>query len=157
MHIFIPPYLYHIYFIISSGIYTFSSIIFFCYSLIVGRISLEVYSMEDITKNSLQVIGKNVRTARIMKGLSQETLAEKLEKSINFVSLLENGKTGFSIQTIIDLCSALEVDANFIFEGVIAPPTATTDAYITNSLSLFSETDRGIVENLITYILNSKT
>ena len=113
--------------------------------------------MEDITKNSLQVIGKNVRTARIMRGLSQETLAEKLEKSINFVSLLENGKTGFSIQTIIDLCSALEVDANFIFEGVIAPPTATTDAYITNSLSLFSETDRDIVENLITYILNSKT
>ena len=42
--------------------------------------------MEDITKNSLQVIGKNVRTARIMRGLSQETLAEKLEKSINFVS-----------------------------------------------------------------------
>ena len=113
--------------------------------------------MEDITKNSLQVIGKNVKTARIMRGLSQETLAEKLEKSINFVSLLENGKTGFSIQTIIDLCSALEVDANFIFEGVIAPPTATTDAYITNSLSLFSETDRDIVENLITYILNSKT
>lgn len=113
--------------------------------------------MEDITKNSLQVIGKNVKTARIMRGLSQESLAEKLEKSINFVSLLENGKTGFSIQTIIDLCSALEVDANFIFEGVIAPPTATTDAYITKSLSLFSETDRGIVENLITYILNSKT
>ena len=113
--------------------------------------------MEDITKNSLQVIGKNVRTARIMRGLSQETLAEKLEKSINFVSLLENGKTGFSIQTIIDLCSALEVDANFIFEGVIAPPEAIADDYITKSLSLFNETDRNIVENLITYIVNSKT
>lgn len=113
--------------------------------------------MEDITKNSLQVIGKNVRTARIMRGLSQETLAEKLEKSINFVSLLENGKTGFSIQTIIDLCSALEVDANFIFEGVIAPPSATADDFITKSISLFSETDRTIVENLVTYILNSKT
>ena len=113
--------------------------------------------MEDITKNSLQVIGKNVKTARLMRGLSQELLAEKLEKSINFVSLLENGKTGFSIQTIIDLCSALEVDANFIFKGVIAPPEAIADDYITKSLSLFNETDRNIVENLITYIVNSKT
>ena len=113
--------------------------------------------MENITKNSLQVIGKNVKTARLMRGFSQETLAEKLDKSINFVSLLENGKTGFSIQTIINLCSALGVDANFIFEGVIIPPSTTTDSYITKSLSLFSETDRGIVESLITYILNSKT
>lgn len=113
--------------------------------------------MEKLTETALQVIGKNVRTARLMMGLSQELLAEKLEKSINFVSLLENGKTGFSVQTIIDLCSALEVDANFIFEGVIAPPEVMADSYITKSLSLFSETDRGIVENLITYILNSKT
>lgn len=113
--------------------------------------------MEKVTETTLQTIGENVKCIRVMKGFTQQSLAEKLDKSINFISLLENGKTGFSIQTIIDLCSALEVDANFIFEGVIAPPTATTDAYITNSLSLFSETDRGIVENLITYILNSKT
>lgn len=113
--------------------------------------------MEDIIKNPLQIIGKNVKTARLMRGLSQELLSEKLDKSINFVSLLENGKTGFSVQTIIDLCSALEVDANFIFDGVIDPPEVTDNSYITKSLSLFSETDRSIVENLITYILNSKT
>lgn len=113
--------------------------------------------MEKVTETTLQTIGENVKNIRIMKGLTQQSLAEKLDKSINFISLLENGKTGFSIQTIIDLCSALEVDANFIFKGVIAPPEAMADDYITKSLSLFNETDRNIVENLITYIVNSKT
>lgn len=46
--------------------------------------------MNDTITNSLQVIGKNVKRIRIMRGLSQEVLAEKLDKSINFVSLLEN-------------------------------------------------------------------
>lgn len=80
--------------------------------------------MEKNTENALKTIGKNVKRIRLMKGFSQESLAEKLNKSINFISLLENGKTGFSIQTIIDLYFALEVDANFIFEGVIAPHKA---------------------------------
>lgn len=46
--------------------------------------------MEDVTKSALEIIGKNIKTARLMRGLSQESLAEKLDKSVNFVSLLEN-------------------------------------------------------------------
>lgn len=116
--------------------------------------------MDNITKNSfssLQIIGANVKTLRIMRNLSQEVLAEKIDKSINFISLLENGKTGLSVQTIIDLCSALQVDANFIFRGVIAPPEAMADDYIIKSLTLFNDTDKAMVTDLITYIVNSKS
>lgn len=113
--------------------------------------------MEKITETALQTIGKNVKRIRLIRELSQETLSEKLDKSINFVSLLENGKTGFSVQTIIDLCSVLEIDANFIFDGVISPLETTEDDYISKSLSLFNDADRNIVENLIKYIANSKS
>lgn len=113
--------------------------------------------MEDITKTALETIGKNVKTIRLIKGFSQETLAEKLNKSINFVSLLENGKTGLSVQTIIDLCTSLQVDANFIFKGVIAPLEASADDAITKSLALFNENDKAMVTDLITYITNFKT
>ena len=41
----------------------------------------------------LKTLGKNVRKFRLLKGLSQENLAESIDKSINFVSLLENGRT----------------------------------------------------------------
>lgn len=113
--------------------------------------------MEEITKSDvLQTIGKNVKRIRLLRGYSQETLASDLQKSVNFVSLLENGKTGLSIESIIDICKALNVDANAIFEGVIAPTDIKEDAYIINSLNLFDKNDKAMVTNLITYIINSK-
>ena len=74
---------------------------------------------QSINPNILNQFGKNVKRIRLLKGLSQEKLAEKLQKSINFISLLENGKTGLTIQTIIDLCNVLNVDANELFSGLI--------------------------------------
>lgn len=112
--------------------------------------------MENITKSALEIIGKNIKTARLMRELSQESLAEELNKSVNYVSLLENGKTGFSVPTIIDLCTTLQVDANFIFKGVIAPTDVMADDYIMSSLSLFNDSDKSIVADLVTYIVNSK-
>lgn len=112
---------------------------------------------EKITKSDiLQIVGKNIKQIRLLKGLSQENLASDLQKSINFISLLENGKTGLSIQTIIDICKALDVDANSIFAGVINAANVKTDSFIINSLDLFDENDKAIVTDLITYIMNSK-
>ena len=113
--------------------------------------------MEDKIKlDVLQTLGKNVKQFRLSKGLSQENLACELQKSVNFISLLENGKTGLSVQTIIDICKVLYVDANSLFTGIIDPIEAKLDTYITNSLSLFDDKDKAIVADLITYILNSK-
>lgn len=113
--------------------------------------------MEKLIKtNNLQVIGKNIKRIRLLKGLSQENVASELQKSINFISLVENGKTGLSIQSIIDICKILEVDANSIFEGVIEPPKVAPNDYIISALNLFEEKDKIIVTDLISYIVNSK-
>ena len=104
----------------------------------------------------LQALGKNIKQARVLKGLSQENLASELQKSTNFVSLLENGKTGLSVQTIVDICKALEVDANTLFTGVIQTQEISADEYITNAIGLFEKKDKAIVTDLISYIIDSK-
>lgn len=111
---------------------------------------------EKIKSSVLQTLGKNIKQIRLLKGLSQESLASQLQKSVNFVSLLENGKTGFSVDTLISLCSALEVDTNSLFTGIVPPSNATPNDYITHALTLFEEDDKAIVNDLISYILNSK-
>ncbi len=111
---------------------------------------------KTLQSDGLLTIGQNIKRIRLLKGLSQENIAGSLDKSINFISLVENGKTGLSIQTLIELCRVLEVDANSIFEGVIAPPSVMADDYVTKSLALFNDTDKAIVTDLITYIINSK-
>ena len=105
--------------------------------------------------NVLQKLGKNIKQIRLLKNLSQVNLASDLQKSVNFLSLLENGKTGLSIQTIIDICSSLNVDANAIFSGIIPVTETKPDAFIINALNLFDEKDKAIVRELITYIFVS--
>ena len=109
-----------------------------------------------INPNVLKHIGKNVRQIRLLKGLSQQNLAEDIEKSTNFVSLLENGKTGIAVQTLIDICKSLDVDANAIFAGIIPATEKSQDTFIIDSLNMFNEKDKAIVSDLITYIINSK-
>lgn len=111
----------------------------------------------EIIKSSVLVtLGKNIKQIRLLKGLSQENLASDLQKSVNFISLVENGKTGLSVQTLVDICFALKVDANALFAGIITLPDSNTDTYIIDSLNLFEENDKAMVTDLINYIINSK-
>ena len=94
----------------------------------------------------LEQIGKNIKTARTLKGYTQEYVAEKLNKSVNFISLVESGKSGLAVNTIIDICNILEIEPNTIFNN-------DKNKIIINGLSSLSGDDKEIVNNLIEYIL----
>ena len=109
-----------------------------------------------LESNVPYAVGQNIKRIRLLKGLSQENLANALDKSTNFISLVENGKTGISIPTLIGFCKELRVDANTILSGIVPVPEINVDAFITQSLNLFDEKDKAMVTDLITYIVNSK-
>ena len=109
-----------------------------------------------LESNVPYAVGQNIKRIRLLKGLSQENLANALDKSTNFISLVENGKTGISIPTLIGFCKELEVDANTILSGIVPVPETNVDTFITQSLNLFDEKDKAMVTDLITYIVNSK-
>lgn len=100
----------------------------------------------------LKKIGENIKTARVLKGVTQEYIAEKLNRSTNFVSLVERGKSGVGIKTIIDICEILEIEPNTIFNGTVEGKNET-DQYIANSITTLSTEDKEIVINLIEYIM----
>lgn len=107
---------------------------------------------KNIESNVLKEIGNNIKTARLLKGLTQEYVAEKLDKSINFISLLERGQTGLSVNSIVDVCNVLEIEPNTLFNGLINYNN-DTDKIIINGLSSLSNDDKKIVNDLIEYIL----
>ena len=100
----------------------------------------------------LEQIGKNIKTARTLKGYTQEYVAEKLNKSVNFISLVESGKSGLAVNTIIDICNILEIEPNTIFNGLI-DFNNDKNKIIINGLSSLSGDDKEIVNNLIEYKL----
>ena len=56
------------------------------------------------------VVGRNVRRARIEKGLTQEELAERAGTSQFYVSSLEAGRRNPTVVTVFELAQALGVD-----------------------------------------------
>lgn len=110
--------------------------------------------MEIEKSDVLNVIGSNIKRARLLRGLTQEKLSEELDTSTNFISLVERGASGLSLTNLVDLCNILKVDIAFIFEGLIAP--ANNNDNLINSISLLEGEDREMVNNLVNYIINSK-
>ena len=62
--------------------------------------------------NQLKNIGNNISSIRKSKGLTQEELAIKASISYSYLTKIEapNCQTSFSIETLFDLASALEVN-----------------------------------------------
>lgn len=59
--------------------------------------------------------GKRLRYLRRSRDITQEQLAELVGRSVNFISLVENGDTAPSFKTLERLAKALNVDVADLF------------------------------------------
>lgn len=65
-----------------------------------------------------KIIGINVKKYRRAAGLTQKTLAEKLNISTVHMSHIECGHVSMSIEILVSLCEILKVTPNHILNGV---------------------------------------
>jgi transcriptional regulator with XRE-family HTH domain len=68
-----------------------------------------------------QAVGQNVRTARLVCGLTQEELAERINRSTETVSNIERGKNPPSLETLRDMATALNVSLDGLVTGTGRP------------------------------------
>ncbi len=104
----------------------------------------------------LEIIGNNIKTIRLSRGMTQEQMAEKLNRSVNFVSLIELGKSGMSVETIIAICNILDISSESIFKGLIDYNLKDKDKYILENISSFNNRDKKMVTDLMQYIIESR-
>ncbi len=64
-------------------------------------------------------IGKKIKLARSKTPYTQEQLAEKLKLSTRYISQLERGLAFGSATTIVNLCKALNISSDFLFNDSI--------------------------------------
>jgi transcriptional regulator with XRE-family HTH domain len=104
-------------------------------------------------------IGENIRIARNIKGFSQEGLANKLNKSQNWMQKVEKGEIDLSITCIRNIANELEVPASFILYST--PAQVINNCTIGNNAQSFNNcifNSESLFEKLINSIevLNSK-
>lgn len=64
-------------------------------------------------------IGKRIHIARERRHMTQEVLAEKLDLSTQYISDVERGASGISIDTLINICEVLSVSSDYLLFGNI--------------------------------------
>lgn len=75
--------------------------------------------MNDVEKNLRKNIGMKIKLARTKSEFTQEQLAEKLSLSARYISQLERGIAFGSATTITNLCKALNINSDFLFDDLI--------------------------------------
>lgn len=63
-------------------------------------------------------IGKRIRELRIVKGLSQEALAEAALIDRSYLGGIERGEHNFNVINLIKISSALKVKASDLFDEI---------------------------------------
>lgn len=70
-------------------------------------------------QDSKEYMGRKIKLARTISNLTQEELAEKLSLTPEYVSQIERGLSYGSIETFINICKTLNVNADFLLHGLI--------------------------------------
>jgi len=68
--------------------------------------------MEQIAK----IVGKNIKDARKLKGLTQSDVAKKFFMTQQQYSRFENGVFELNYEQIVNICKLLDITPNEIFE-----------------------------------------
>ena len=61
-------------------------------------------------------IGLKIKFYRNLRDLTQEVLSEKIGCSVNYLSLIENGRKNISLKMIYRISTALDISASKIFD-----------------------------------------
>lgn len=100
-------------------------------------------------------VGKRIKTFRLNKSLTQEKLSEILDVTPTYIAMVETGKTGMSIETLIKISIALNVTPNDILQDYI-PSYCQDDMsdYIYNQISSMDERNKRLMLKISEQIIS---
>jgi DNA-binding XRE family transcriptional regulator len=69
----------------------------------------------NMAKSDLKKLGKNIKFLRKAKGLSQEKLAEIINRSRNYIGMIERAEVNTPVDTLFNIAKALHSDIKELF------------------------------------------
>ncbi len=105
-----------------------------------------------MTALELKNIGLRIAKRRRQIGLTQETLAEKMNVSVQMISNVERGNKAVKIENLIKISDILGITADYILKGSEARQNRSE---LSEKLNLLNEDDYGTVRALTEYLLKA--
>lgn len=95
-------------------------------------------------------IGRRIYKKRKEMNLSQDALAERSGLSQSFLTCVERGEKGPGYDSIIKLCNALEISADYLLTGIMSPKESN---YILSLFEPFDEEQREQAVEIVKHLL----
>ena len=103
-----------------------------------------------------KLFGANLKSFRKERGLTQASLAQSIDKSIDLISQIERGTSSPSFETIEDLSGALNINAQDLFNGsgLLEGTNANKYAKLQGQLAKLSGEDLQWVNRILQAVLS---
>lgn len=109
--------------------------------------------MSDFVYDKVSV-GARIQEKRVALRLTQENVAEKLNKSLRLVTEIERGAVGMSIETLLCLCGVLKTTPNELLLPRESAPDTELE-WLVNALTNSSEHIRASAIDIVRSYLRS--
>ena len=96
----------------------------------------------------LYCLGNRIRKTRMNCGITQEKLAEMVDISTNFMSLIENGRN-MSVETLVKITDALGVTVDYLLSDTMEVQGDKIMNQIAQNLSTLSDDEKLFFLNVI--------
>lgn len=101
-------------------------------------------------------VGKRISLIRKNRGMTQEQLAEKAELSNIYISHIENSRSIPSLETLMKLCSALDITPDEVLLGTKQDMENYLQSDIQKKLILCTPKERRMVSRFIDLLLEDR-
>ena len=102
-----------------------------------------------------KILGANIRKYRKQMGITQEKLAERIRKSVNYIGMIERGEKVPSLKTFILLANALGTSTDVLLAGITENSYAVQDSLLHELICKLDNTKRTMLYSVIDAFLNS--
>lgn len=97
---------------------------------------------------NLQNLGGKIRAERQVRGITQEQLAEQIDISTNFMSLIENGRN-MSVEVLVKISIALGVSVDYLLNETVMIHSDKIIDQITQNLATLNDDEKLYFLNMI--------
>lgn len=96
-----------------------------------------------------ETLGLRIGEIRRRRGLSQMALAEQIEKAPTFISSIETGQRGMSLETFVSIANALNVSADALLIDSIENSERISNSFFATVIFDCTEFERRILLDLL--------
>lgn len=107
-------------------------------------------------KDILKVIGAKLQQARKDKGYTQEYVAEQIDKSVDILRSIENGRSVGSVETLLNICNILEITLDYIFADLLNKKGEILDNKLYEDFQELDLKEKGLINTMIEYMKKNK-